>query len=212
MKTLTQHTLVALAAFTVATTPALAGGKNEQATAAIAAAQAKIDAANKVGASGEVPRLQADAQAALREAQNDLSHGHKDEAILAANHAAQLADTAIGEAQKAQSERAAMAQGAAANAAMNAQQDAAAANARAEAAQQAANAAAQDAAAARAAPPVVMVAPAPAPATSTTVTTETSAPAPAAAPKKIVHRAVKHRTQRATTAAVRVKTTTTVSH
>jgi multidrug resistance efflux pump len=195
MRRIAAGSLISLAVAIIGTSPAVAGGKNEQATAAIAAAEAKIDAANKVGASGEVPHLQASAGAALRAAKNDLNHGEKDQAILDANRAAQLADQAIGESQKAQAGKAAMQQGAAAEAA----EEAAAANARADAAQRAA--------AARPAP--VVIAPVTAsPATSTTVSTDTDTSA-AVSHKRVSHRVVHHRPRYS--AGARVRTTTTVT-
>ncbi|AYJ84762.1 hypothetical protein D3Y57_01270 (plasmid) [Sphingomonas paeninsulae] len=187
--------------------PAYAEGKADRARAAIAEATGKIDAANKLGANGEVPRLQAEAQAALRTARENLASGHKEEAIAAANHASTTADLAIGEAQKnrTNAERAQRAN-TEAKAAV-AQQDAAAANARADAAQQSAASAAADAAAARAAPPVVI---APAPPT-TTVSTETVKRV--ATPTRTVKRAPVHRVVKRTTTAPAVseKTTTTVT-
>ena len=213
MKRLSSRALSTFAAALLVSSPALAGGKNEQATAAIAAAQAKIDAANKVGASGSVPQLQASAGAALRDAQTLLSRGKKDEALAAANRASELADRAIGESQKVASQQSMMQQNDAASAAASARQEAANANVRAQSAEQAATAAAQDAAAARAAPPVVVVTPAPAAqpapvAESTTVTTETSSATSTRrpAPRRVVKRSV-HKT---TASGVQVKTTTTV--
>jgi hypothetical protein len=174
----------------------------DRARTAIAAASAKVDAANKVGAIGEVPHLQAQAAAALRTAQEDLSRGDQEQAIADANHAAELADTAIGTTQKHRAEDHATA----VTAAVSAQQDAAAANARADSAQQAAAAAAADAASARAAPPVIVAQAAPLPPT-TTVTTETTKQA-TSAPKTTVRHVVHHR---ARSHAVTEKTKTTVT-
>jgi hypothetical protein len=196
----------ALAAALMFSAPASAG-KHDRAKEAIAAASAKVDAANKVGASGETPRLQAEAQRSLATAKEALSAGHKEDAIAAANHAAMLADTAIGQTQKSQNAQA----DATANAALNAQQDAAAANARADAAQQAAAAASADAAAARAAPPVI-VAQAPAVPATTTVTTETVKSSTAArASTPVVKKKVVATRKPATRASVAEKTTTTVT-
>src|ERR1700748_851929 len=86
-------TLLALTAAPVLAFP----GKADRAQAAIAAAQAKIDAANKVGASGQVPEMQAHAQAALATAKEDLASGHKEDAIADATHAGELADGALGQ-------------------------------------------------------------------------------------------------------------------
>ncbi len=190
-------------------TPAFARGKTDRAHEAIAAAKAKVDAANKLGASGEVPRLQAQAQAALRSAEEDLAAKRKDQAIAEANRASELADTAIGLSERNRNETVNAERAAAADA----QQEAAAANARAQAAQQDANAAAADAAAARAAPapaPIV-IAPAPPAPTTTTVTTETvkSPAATTVARKKVtVRKPVRHVVKRA---GATEKTTTTVT-
>lgn len=212
--------LIALAA-----TPALAG-KADRARVAIGQAQGKVDAANKLGASGEVPHLQAQAGAALRAAQEDLSRGKKEDAIAEANRASELADTAIGEAQRARTQAARAATDdanaradAAQGQAVDAQQQAAAANARADAAEQSAAAAQADADAARNAPPqqVVLAVPAPQPQPTTTVTTETvkqtaaSTPVHHSAPaRRVVHHAT---TAHATTAHATTteKTTTTVT-
>ena len=169
-------TLIALTA-----TPALAG-REDRAKVAIAAAQAKIDAANKLGASTETPRLAAEAEAALRAAREDLARDRNAQAIDHANHAAMLADTALGQATKAKENREAAlradSERAEAARRLDAERAADAANARANAAEVAAAAAAADAAAARAAPPIVIQQPAP----TTTVTTETVKTAPVAAP------------------------------
>jgi len=186
------------------TTPAFAEGKADRARQAIAEASAKVDIANKLGAGGDVTRLQAEAQAALSTAKADLGAGHKEDSIAAAIHASKLADEAIGYSQQhqadAQSNTAAQADAAAA-AAVDA-------NARAASAEQAAASAQADAAAARAAPPVV-VAQAPVPQT-TTVTTETvkgSTSTGTVAKKKVV--AVKRPASTASRATE--KTTTTVT-
>ncbi len=199
-------------------TPALAEGKKDRAQEAVAAARAKVDIAAKLGATGEVPRLQAAAAAALRTAEEDLKQNHKDQAIAGANHAQQLAEEAIGYTQRNQAD-AASAQVNAASAgtaaaqdqAAQAKADAAAANARAAAAEQAAASAQADAAAARAAPPVVVTQPA-AP-TTATVTTETTAATPVArttTTRRVVKRPVRHTTHTVTKPAA-VKTTTTVT-
>lgn len=195
----------------VAASPALGQGKKDRAREAVAAAQAKVDAAGKVGAAGEVPRLLAQAQAALRTAQEDLAGDHKEQAIADANHASMLADQALGEAQRAKLARARDDKQAADAAAADAARSAADANARAAAAE-------ADANAARNAPPpapVVIAAPPPPPApTSTTVTTETVAPATkvvtrAAPRKRVVTR--RHVVRKATPATVKTKTTVTTS-
>ena len=67
--------------------PALARGKMDRAREAVAAARAKVDAAAKVSATGDVPRLQAEAAAALRTAEDDVASSRKDEAIAPADRA-----------------------------------------------------------------------------------------------------------------------------
>jgi len=156
-------------------TPAFAQSQTDRARMAITEAQAKVDAAVKVGATTHAPKLMAEAQAALRNAQEDLARHDKDASIADAHHASELADEALGvternkaetvsaERDRAQSaETAATAAQADADAqrdgrvaaeaaADSAQADAAQANNRADQAQQAASASAADAAAARAA-------------------------------------------------------------
>uniref|UniRef100_UPI0035C9A7C4 hypothetical protein n=1 Tax=uncultured Sphingomonas sp. TaxID=158754 RepID=UPI0035C9A7C4 len=202
---------IALAAMMAFATPALAEGKHDRAQEAIAEARAKIDAADKVGASTSTPRMQADAQAQLRAAEEHLASGDKAKAIDEAHRASQLADTALGQAQRAHADAAHNATANARDAAQNAQVDAAAANARADAAAQAAAAAQADAAAARSAPPVVVQAP-PAPAPTTTITTETTKSAtPAVVHRAAVKRKVVRRAVVRHPAAVTEKTKTTVT-
>jgi len=201
----------ALSAALALSTPAFAAGKHERAQAAIAEARAKIDASAKVGASAQTPQLQADAQAALRIAVERLARGDKVEAIAAAHRASQLADTAMGETQRARASNAQAATAEARDAAADAQVQAAAANARADAAQQATANAQADAAAARATPaPIVMVAP---PTPTTTVTTEVVKATPVATRRTVAKRRVVRRTVRATARpapGVTTKTTTTI--
>ncbi len=206
--------VAAMSAALIFSTPAIAAGKHERAQAAIAEARAKIDASAKVGASVQSPRLQADAQAALRTAEERLARGDKDEAIAAAHRASQFADTAMGEAQRAHAMNAQAATANARDDAADAQAQAAAANARATVAEHDAVNAQADAAAARAAPaPIVLVAP-PAPPT-TTVTTEVVRTAPVVvarrpvAKRKVVRHTVRHVTARPTPR-VTTKTTTTI--
>ncbi|MGL4314570.1 MAG: hypothetical protein ACRCSO_11345 [Sphingomonas sp.] len=204
------------ASIAILASPVLAEGKADRAREAIAAASAKVDAANKVGASGEVPHLQAEAQAALRDAQEDLKSGHKDEAIAAANHASELADTAIGISHRNAVDQQRETAASATNAAMSAQEQAAAANARADAAQQAAASAQADAAAARAQPPVVVTPPAPQPQPqpiAATVTTETEEVAPTVTHASSTHRVVRRSTHRVVTAkpVVKEKTSTSIT-
>ena len=198
-----------------ATGPVMARGKMDRAREAVAAARAKVEVAAKLGASGEVPRLQAEAAAALRTAEEDVASSRKDEAIAQANRASQLADTAIGISERNRNANAnvnaavavdAQQQAASANAqaqAATAQADDA--NARAAAAEQAARAAQADAAAARAAP-----------APTTVVTTETTKTAAVPATRTVVKakpRVVKKTVSRTTPvrAATTEKTTTTVT-
>ncbi|MEG3155815.1 hypothetical protein [Sphingomonas sp. RB1R13] len=72
---------------------ALGEGKADLARKAIAAAKAKIDAVNFVGATGYAPRLHAQAVAALHLAEGELRHHAKDADIHDATHASGLADT-----------------------------------------------------------------------------------------------------------------------
>lgn len=197
---------VAIAALTAMPVTAFAEGKTDQARKAIAAAQAKIDAANTVGAAGDAPRFQHEAVAALQLARDELAHHDKDAAIRDAQHASQLADMALSASSRARLND----QQAATEAA---QRQAAAANARAADAQASAAAAQADAAAARSAPPVVIAAPTPPPPAPTTVTTETTQTAAAttttARPvvkRRVVHRVVHHARPTTTT---RTKTTVT---
>ena len=81
-------------------TAASAEGKTDQARKAIAAAQAKIDAANIVGAAGDAPRLHAEAVRVLHIAQDELNHHAKDEAIRDATRASEIADQALAASQR----------------------------------------------------------------------------------------------------------------
>ena len=198
---------VSASAALIWSTASIAESKTSQARRAIAAAQAKIDASNIVGASGDAPRLHAQAVAALHVAQDELAHSAKDEAIRDANHAAELADMALTASQRErnQAQSAATAQ---------AQHDAAEANARAADAQAAAAQAQADAAAARSTPPVVVqtpAPPAPAPQTEATVTTthtdEVAAAHPATVKRRVVHhRRVSHPAAHTSKTTVTVKT------
>ncbi len=202
---------VALSSLMLAPSPVVAAGKADRARAAIAEATGKVDAAAKVGTSGDAPRLSAEASAMLRQAKQDLASGHKEQAFDDANRASQLADSAIGVSQRARTEAEQAQRASAENSAAAAQQDAAAANARADAAQQAAAAAAADAAAARAAPPVVIAAPAP---TSTTVTTAESVTTPVATrttTTKTKKATVRHTAPRAKAVVAKKTTTTTIT-
>jgi hypothetical protein len=171
--------------------PAHAEGKTDQARKTIAAAQAKIDAANIVGAAGDAPRLHAQAVTTLHVAQDELAHHAKDEAIRDATRASELADMALAASthERTNEQRASV---------EAAQSQAAQANARASEALTAAAAAQADAAAARATPPVIIQTSPPTapPATTTVTTTETEGtevrPATSAG-KKTVRHTVRHR-------------------
>lgn len=199
----------------LAATPSLAMGKHDRAEVAITEAQAKIDAANRVGASSNTPHLAATAEAELRLAKENLSAGHKEAAIGTAIHAGQLADSALNQAHSAQVQatrdshaNAVEAQAAAADA--NARADAA--NMRADAATDAAQSAAADANAAKAAAAAAAAAPPPAPATTvTTETTKTSAPRVVASSTPVKKTVTKRRTTVAprTTETTRTTVTTT---
>jgi hypothetical protein len=173
-------------------TSANAEGKTDQARKAIAAAQAKIDAANIVGAAGDAPRLHAQAVTTLHVAQDELNHHAKDEAIRDATRASELADMALAASQRDRTneQRATM---------EAAQSQAAQANARASQAEAAAAAAQAAATAARSAPPVIIATPptpAPAPTATTVTTTETEGTESRAATplrKKAVRHTVRHR-------------------
>lgn len=198
--------VIALAATTSLTlsTAASAEGKTDQARKAIAAAQAKIDAANIVGAAGDAPRLHAEAVRVLHIAQDELNHHAKDEAIRDATRASEIADQALAASQRERTAEQQAATGAA-------QAQAAEANARAADAQAAAAAAQADAAAARAAPPVIVQQPAPAPSpTTTTVTTSETVKDTTAAPvhKRVVHKRVVHKKPVKTSTRTKMTTTT----
>jgi hypothetical protein len=192
-----------------AAVPAFAG-EADRARQAIAAAQAKIDAAAKAGADTTAGLPLAQARDSLASAEERLQRGRKEEAISDAQHASELADRAIvvGQDRRVGAERAERrnAEAAAATAqqsAADANARAAAAGERADAAQSAAATAQAEADAARNAPPVVIEQPAP---TQTTVaTTETKTVKPA-------HRATRRVvTMPATPAVIADKTTTTVT-
>lgn len=197
------------------TVPAYAGwGKADRAHAEISAAQAKVDAANKIGASGNTPAMIARAQAELNLAKQNVEDGHKDTAIDQAIDAGRLADTAMGEAHQASSNAAAsrvadanaqaqQAQQDAADAQADAQQKVADANARAADASASAQSSAASAAAAqenldamRNQPPTVV----------TTTTEKTTSRTPT---HRVVHKVVRRPAVSHT--AVAERTTTTVT-
>ena len=174
---------IAAAALLALPTAASAEGKTDQARKAIAAAQAKIDAVNIVGAAGDAPRLHAEAVRQLHIAQDELNHHAKLEAVRDATRASELADQALVASQRARTNEQRSATDAA-------QAQAANANERAADAQAAAARAQADAAAARAAPPVVIQTPAPAAAPTTTTVSTTSTDERATAPthRRVVRR------------------------
>lgn len=192
----------ASALFLVAS-PAFAGDE-EQALAAIAQAQGKIDAATKLKNGTASPELLAKAQASLRLAQEELKSGKEQRAIKDAIAAQQFADTAIGESQQ----RAEVDAQVQASTVANAQQDAAAANARASVAEQAAASAAADAQAARNA---AAAAATPAVTTVTTETVKTAAPVTASKAPARKRKVVRKTSSAPVRAAVTEKTTTTVT-
>lgn len=67
-------------------------GLADDARKAIAAAKAKIEAGDKIGASGEAGGVQVQARAALERAEAEFGKGDKNEAIADARHAGDLAD------------------------------------------------------------------------------------------------------------------------
>lgn len=156
----------------VTATPAAAQGKKARAVGAISAARAKVDTANALGALGEVPHIQAQARAMLHQAEEDLARDHKEQAIVDANHASELADRAIGESERMKRMQAQAGRTEAIDAAAAARNQAAAANARATAAEQAAADAARQAEMARNQQPVIVQTRPTAPAPVTTVQVE----------------------------------------
>ncbi|VWX51377.1 hypothetical protein [Novosphingobium sp. 9U] len=200
-------TAIALGALSLTmASPAFAGKAND-ARKAIAAAQAKIETAHTLGAGRALPAESAQADEALKLAQNDFKHGEKDKAIEEATHAEALASTAIGlmqqdkdaalaAARDQQATTAAVAQDQIAQA----QQQAADANARAQQAAQSAAEARNAAQLAAATPPAQV---------ETTVTTQQAT----SAPRKTTHKVVRRKVSRPATSSTsgKVTTTTTVS-
>jgi hypothetical protein len=129
-------------------TPALAN-KADRAREAIAAAQAKVNTADSLGATAGLPHEAADAKAELNTARESLADGHTRDAVNEAIRASAMADTAIGVMQRRHQEAAAATQAQSAEAVSAAQQQAAEANARADAAEQSAANSAAEAANAR---------------------------------------------------------------
>lgn len=214
--------LMAASAMTLAIATPAHAGKADRARQAIAAAEAKIQAAQTTGAATDMPRRVAAAQAELARAKEDLSAGRKDEAIETAIHSGALADAALGEAQKHKDDALASEQQAKVEAVVSAQQqtsqaqvDAAQANARADNAQQSAANSAAQAADARALAAAALQQQAQPPQVETTVTTQQVAvPAHKATHRTVVRKRVTHRKVRhaVTPAPVSMtRTTTTVT-
>ena len=186
--------------------------KKDRAQEAIAAAEAKIQAAQTAGAGSATPDQVARAREVLADAREELHQGHKTAAIADANHAAALAESSIGETQRQVTASASDAVQQAQAVAADARQQAADANARAASADQAAAASAQQAQAAQASAAISAEAATAASAgpptqVQTTVTTEEHSASTAPAPHKVTHRVVHHRK-----AGTHVsKTTTTVT-
>lgn len=187
--------------------PALAEGKADRAHSAISAAQAKVESANKMGASTASPAMMAHAQAEIATARENLKSGNKDVAIEQAIDAQRIADTAIGEANRAGVE-------AASNNVARAQQDAQsqveAANARADSAVASAQDASDRAAAAQqqaAAASAQAEAARNQPTTTVTTVEKSSSRTPT---RRITHRVVKPASSYAGTTTAQ-QTTTTVS-
>lgn len=225
---------VAASALLFATaSPALAQSRTDRARMSITEAQAKVDAAIKVGAATEAPELVAEAQSELRSSQENLARGNKDESIAGAHRASELADQALGvteqrkqAAASAERDRRQNAESVAVSAQADAeaqrdgrlnaeaaagaaQQDAAQANDRAQQAQQAASSAAADAAAARASadkPTTVTVE-----RTEGSVTTPAYSARPAAAPRRPAARPAPRRAPAKAPAPARKTTTTTTT-
>ena len=100
---ITSSSSMAMSALLLLSSPAMAESQKDQARRAIAEATGKIDAAIRVGTGGGALALQAQAQASLRTAREDLATGQKAQAIVDANHASMLADAAIAETQRSHS-------------------------------------------------------------------------------------------------------------
>ncbi|HEX2816989.1 MAG TPA: hypothetical protein VHN39_11370, partial [Phenylobacterium sp.] len=99
-KTILASLLVSSAMTLAIATPASAASKADRAREAIAAAEAKLQTAESLGAATDAPRDTADARAALATAKEDFKSGDREPAIREAIRASALADTAIGLAQR----------------------------------------------------------------------------------------------------------------
>ncbi len=81
MRTFLKISSAALSAALLMTSPVMAAGKADRARAAIAEANGKVDAAAKVATGGEAGRMQSEAAALARQAQQNLASGHKEQAF-----------------------------------------------------------------------------------------------------------------------------------
>lgn len=132
--------------------PAHAGGSEDRARTAIAAAQAKVETAERLGVSANMPRQAAEARASLAQAQEHFKDDRNSEAVESAIKAEALADASIGQLNQSNKQAAATNQAhvaAVANQAVEAQANATQANARADAAERSAALSAAEATEAR---------------------------------------------------------------
>lgn len=189
--------------------PAHAAGSEDRARTAIAAAQAKIETAERLGAGVELPGEAAEARAALALAREHFEADRNTRSIEQAVRAQALAETALGRMQN-RNEQAVADERAARDAevsaatqqSLDAQQSAADANARAAAAERSAAASAAEAQAARNQAAAAQV--------ETTVTTQQ--PVRASTPRRSTKTTVTRRTVKpATSTSGQVTTTTTVT-
>src|SRR6185312_4344614 len=180
-------------------TAAHAEGQKDRAQEAIAAADAKIQAAQTVASGTATPAQVAHAREILANAREELHQGHKTAAIEDANHAAALAENSIGETQQQVKANASAAVQQARAEAADAHDQVADANARAASANDAAAAAADQARSAQASAAIAQEAataaaaapPTPVQTTVTTTDRTTTAAAPAHA-RKVTHKVVHH--------------------
>jgi hypothetical protein len=206
--------LLAASALSLAIATPAQAGKEDRARTAIAAAEAKIQTAETMGAGIEVPRQVAEARASLARAKEALAADHNADSISQAITAQSLADTAIGTMQRDKEQALSSAEQMRAHDVANANQQAASAqtqaveaNARAQAAERSAATSAAEASAARSALTAQQQAQ-----VETTVTTQQPAARTTttrrAAPKTVT-RTVR-RTSAATPATPATTTTTTI--
>lgn len=202
--------LLAATALTL-TVPAHAVGSEDRARTAIAAAEAKVHTAERLGASTSMPDATAEARAALAMARENFERDRNSDAIEDAVRAQALAEAAIGRMENSKQqaladERAdADAQVSAANRqALSAQQQAADANARAASAESSAASSAIQAQAARDQAALAQAEAARAAQVETTVTTQQ----PAAASRRATRTVVKKTAPRRSVAPTTTTTTT----